>query len=127
MRSKPVDAGEFLSSYVRVGAAGPGLLSAAGKYVLAWYLGRESRSSPYGAAGAVIVILLWVYYASVILFLGAEFTRAYAKELGPKLAPSEFAVPVTAEARAEEGMATKDNGVARQPAARPRRIPSPAK
>jgi membrane protein len=53
-----------------------------GKFFLGLYLGRSSVTSAYGAAGSLIIILLWVYYASQTLFLGAEFTRAYAKRFG---------------------------------------------
>jgi membrane protein len=95
--------------FVWVGAIGTALLFTAGKYGLAWYLGRPGTSSPYGAAGAVIIILLWVYYASVILFLGAEFTRAYAKTLGVKVAPSQYAEPITQEARAVQGLPEKSS------------------
>jgi membrane protein len=92
---------------VWTGAIGTAFLFTAGKHVLAWYLGRESTTSAYGAAGAVIVILLWVYYASVILFLGAEFTRAYTRERGVKILPSNYAEPASAEARAAQGLPPK--------------------
>jgi membrane protein len=111
--------------FVWVGAIGTALLFTAGKYILALYLGRQSTASPYGAAGAVIVILLWVYYASVILFLGAEFTRAYAKVLGVKVVPSQYAETVSQEARAAEGLPDKssspvhDHDRPRRPARKP--------
>lgn len=89
---------------VWIGAAGTALLFTVGKYFLALYLGRQSTASPYGAAGSVIVILMWVYYASIILLLGAEFTQVYAKQTGAKIAPTEFAVPTTDEKRAEQGI-----------------------
>jgi membrane protein len=89
---------------VWVGAIGTSLLFALGKYLLGFYLGRESTASAYGAAGSVIVILMWVYYASVILFFGAEFTQVYARQTGAKISPSKYAVPVTEEQRAQEGM-----------------------
>jgi membrane protein len=75
-----------------------------GKYALALYLGRESTASPYGAAGSVILIMMWVYYASVILLFGAEFTHAYAKVTGTEIVPNRFAVPITREQRAQQGM-----------------------
>jgi membrane protein len=53
----------------------------------------------------VVLVLLWVYYASCILFFGAEFTQAYARECeGRRVAPSAGKVPVTKEARAQQGM-----------------------
>jgi membrane protein len=58
------------------------LLFIVGKLLLAWYIGISSTLSAYGAAGSFAIILLWVYYSAQILYLGAEFTRAYAKRYG---------------------------------------------
>lgn len=91
-------------SKVWVGAIGTSLLFIAGKYLLALYLGRESTTSAYGAAGSVIVVLMWVYYASLILLFGAEFTQVYARQMGPKIVLTKYAVAVTKEERAEQGM-----------------------
>ena len=72
-----------------VGGLFTAVLFEIGKFVLALYLGRESATSSYGAAGAVILILLWTYYSSAMVLTGACFTRAYgessgeAKTLGP--------------------------------------------
>jgi membrane protein len=68
-----------------------------GKFFLGLYLGRSSVTSAYGAAGSLIIILLWVYYASQTLFLGAEFTRAYAKRFGRPFQPSPGADFVTVQ------------------------------
>jgi membrane protein len=65
-----------------------------GKFLLAWYLGRESMTSTYGAAGAFVVVLMWIYYSSLILFLGAEFTQAYARRTGSAIEPKENAVKI---------------------------------
>lgn len=89
---------------VWIGALSTALLFTLGKYVLSLYLGRESTASAYGAAGSFVVILLWIYYSSVILFLGAEFTQVYANELGSHIVPTKNAVPVSEEARANQGM-----------------------
>lgn len=89
---------------VWVGAIGTTVLFTIGKILLGIYLGRQSTSSAYGAAGSVILILLWVYYASVILFFGAEFTQVYAKKSGAIIRPTSYAVPVTADERAQQGM-----------------------
>ena len=64
-------------SSVWLGAVGTALLFEGGKYILSLYLGREGFTSSYGAAGAIIALLLWVYYGSLILFLGAEFTQVW--------------------------------------------------
>ncbi len=77
---------------VWVGAALTSVLFGIGKYLLGWYLGRASTTSAYGAAGSLIVILLWVYYASQILLYGAAFTRVYATWAGSRITPSANAI-----------------------------------
>ncbi|MDB6171006.1 MAG: putative rane protein [Chthoniobacteraceae bacterium] len=90
---------------VWVGAVVTALFFELGKTGLGWYLGMESTSSAYGAAGSIVLLLLWVYYNSLILFFGAEFTQVYANETGTRIRPSKNAEPVTAEMRAQQGMA----------------------
>ncbi len=63
---------------VAVGALMTSILFALGKQLIGLYLGRTAVSSSYGAAGSVVVLLLWVYYSSQIVLIGAEFTRLYA-------------------------------------------------
>ena len=63
---------------VWVGAAITSLLFALGKWLIGIYLARSAVASPFGAAGTLIVVIVWVYYSAQIFFLGAEFTRAYA-------------------------------------------------
>jgi membrane protein len=79
---------------VWMGAAVTALLFAIGKFGLGLYLGRASVASPYGAAGSLIVLVIWVYYAAQILFMGAEFTQVYARHRGSRIEPSENAVPI---------------------------------
>jgi membrane protein len=74
-----------------VGAVISGVLFVIGDYAIGKYLGLSSRSSVYGAAGTLVVLLLWIYYSSIILLLGAELTQAYAYCLGKEIVPSEFA------------------------------------
>ncbi len=90
---------------VMVGSAATAVLFELGKFALAFYLGRESTASMFGAAGSVVLVLLWVYYASAILLFGAELTRAYAIHTGVKIAPVTFAEPITDGAKKREGMA----------------------
>jgi membrane protein len=89
---------------VWIGAAVTALLFTIGKFLIGLYLGHSAVASSYGAAGALVVILLWVYYSAQILLLGAEFTQVYAKRFGSHIVPDEDAVPVTEEARAQQGM-----------------------
>lgn len=93
---------------VWIGAAVTALLFELGKLGLGFYLGRESTASSYGAAGSVVLLLLWVYYSSCILLFGAEFTQVYARETGHDIKPAAGAIPVTAEKRAQEGLVPLD-------------------
>jgi membrane protein len=69
---------------VTVGALITALLFAVGKYAIGLYLGSSSTASTYGAAGSVIVLLLWVYYSAQVFLLGAELTRGYACRFGSR-------------------------------------------
>ena len=69
---------------VWVGAAVTAALFTVGKSLIGWYIGSSAVSSSYGAAGALIIVLLWVYYSSEIFLLGAEFTRAYSLRHGSR-------------------------------------------
>ena len=75
---------------VVVGAAVTAVLFTAGKSVIGLYLGRSNVASSYGAAGAFLILLLWVYYSAQIFLLGAEFTRAYAERHGSHTAEHQI-------------------------------------
>lgn len=77
---------------VLVGSITTAILFMIGKFAIGYYLGRSHVSSTYGAAGSMIVILLWVYYSSTILYFGAAFTRVYARHTGSDIYPNEYAV-----------------------------------
>ncbi len=89
---------------VLAGGALTALLFTVGKFLLGWYLGRESTTSIYGAAGSLVALLLWVYYSAQILFFGAEFTRAVSKILGDEMVPLPSAVPISDLDRAHRGI-----------------------
>jgi membrane protein len=74
------------------GAIATAVLFTIGKFALGLYLGKESTSSAYGAAGSFVALIIWVYYAAQILLLGAEFTQVYAKHRGSPIEPSDNAV-----------------------------------
>ncbi|HTN08060.1 YihY/virulence factor BrkB family protein [Agriterribacter sp.] len=78
--------------HVRAGAFTTALLFMIGKLGISYYLGHNRLSSAYGAAGSVIVILLWVYYSAIILYFGAVFTRVYAIHRGSHIYPNNYAV-----------------------------------
>jgi membrane protein len=67
---------------VWIGAAFTATLFVIGKSAIGLYLGKSGIASSFGAAGSLIALLLWVYYSAQIFFLGAEFTRQYALEMG---------------------------------------------
>jgi len=80
--------------HVRAGAFFTACLFMLGRYAIGFYITTTGSGSPYGAAGSLIIILLWVYYTAAILYFGAEFTRVYAIFKGQKIQPAEFAVYV---------------------------------
>jgi membrane protein len=73
-----------------------------GKFAISVYIGQSNVGSTYGAAGSLIIILLWTYYSSIILYFGAEFTKAYAIAYGSEIHPSHYAV-TTKEIEVETG------------------------
>jgi membrane protein len=75
-----------------------------GRLLIALYLSRTATGSTFGAAGSLVVLLIWIFYSAQILFLGAEFTQVYARLNGSRIRPSPDAVPVTEEARAQQGL-----------------------
>ncbi len=77
---------------VSVGAVFTTVLFLGGKWLVNYYLGTSGKISIYGAAGAVVLIILWVYYSSAILYFGAEFTKVYANKYGKKIRPTDYAV-----------------------------------
>ena len=78
--------------HVRIGAFVTAFLFMAGKFIISYYLGHNRMTSAYGAAGSVIVVLLWVYYSSMILYFGAAFTHSYVVHKGSRIYPNSYAV-----------------------------------
>ena len=94
---------------VWLGAAVTALLFEIGKLAIGLYLGHSSVASAYGAAGSLVVLLIWTYYSSQIFLYGAELTQVYANRYGSRIVPEPDAEPVTPEARAEQGI-PRQNG-----------------
>lgn len=101
---------------VWLGALITALLFTIGKFLIGLYLGHSSVSSTYGAAGSLAVLLIWLYYSAQIFLFGAEFTKVYADHYGSRIVPAENAVPVTEEARAEQGIPRTDSRTSPSPA-----------
>jgi len=74
---------------VWVGALVTSVLFVLGKYLIGIYIGSSSLSSTYGAAGSLVIFLLWIYYSAQILFLGVEFTYIYTIHYGSGIKPKE--------------------------------------
>ncbi|GAB3996338.1 hypothetical protein GCM10028807_38630 [Spirosoma daeguense] len=79
---------------VRWGAFFTALLFMLGRYLIGIYIETTGTSSTYGAAGSLIVILVWIYYTAAILYFGAEFTQSYANHFGIRIEPADYAVYV---------------------------------
>ncbi|MEP0547541.1 MAG: YihY/virulence factor BrkB family protein [Rhodothermales bacterium] len=88
---------------VFTGAFFTAVLFTLGKYLIGLYLGRSSVGSAYGAAGALVVLLVWIYYSALIFFLGAEFTQVYARHRGKPFEPAPGFRAVGAAAPSEAG------------------------
>jgi membrane protein len=84
---------------VAVGAVVTALLFVAGKFALGLYLGRSNPGEAFGAAGALALMLVWIYYSSMIVLLGAEFTQVWAERRGSGIVPEKNAVRVVRETR----------------------------
>jgi len=79
---------------VRTGAFFTAILFLLGRFLIGLYISTTATGSTFGAAGSLIVVLVWIYYTAVILYLGAEFTQVYAEYKGHHIEPAEFAVAV---------------------------------
>lgn len=84
---------------VRAGAIGSAILFTLGKIIIGLYLGGTDPGNAYGAAGSLAVVLIWVYYTSMILLLGAEFTEQWAERYGRGIRPEKGAVSYVEEER----------------------------
>jgi membrane protein len=77
---------------VLVGSVVTAILFMLGKFGISFYIGKSQVGSTYGAAGSLVILLLWVYYSAIILYFGAEFTKAFAVKYGSKIHPDQYAV-----------------------------------
>jgi membrane protein len=96
---------------VRIGAFFTVTLFIVGKYLIGIYIEKVAPGSAYGAAGSIIVILVWVYYTSAILYFGAEFTQVYSERYGGKIKPASYAVHIiqTEEEKIVKVLPPKEN------------------
>ncbi|RJQ71916.1 MAG: YihY/virulence factor BrkB family protein [Desulfobacteraceae bacterium] len=78
-------------SDVMMGAVITSILFSIGKFLIGFYLGHVAFGSAYGAAGSFVVLLIWIYYSTLICFFGAEFTQVYASSIGVRIRPQDHA------------------------------------
>ena len=74
------------------GAVASGVLFMIGKFAISFYIAKAQVGSTYGAAGSLVIILLWVYYSAMILYLGGEFAKAWSAHKGASIRPNDYAV-----------------------------------
>jgi membrane protein len=74
------------------GAIASSVLFMIGKFGISFYIGKSNIGTTYGAAGSLVILLLWVYYSAIILYLGAEFAMAWSAHKGSSLQPNDYAV-----------------------------------
>jgi membrane protein len=79
---------------VRSGAFFTAIFFMLGQYGINLYIQYMAKSSAYGAAGSILIVLIWIYYTSAILYIGAEFTQVYAEAKGSHIEPAEYAVHI---------------------------------
>lgn len=87
---------------VWVGGFATAVLFVVGKFLIGFYLGRSNPGEAFGAAGSLVVILVWIYYTALILLAGAEFTQVWAKRYGSRIEPDDDAVRVVEHERIVE-------------------------
>ena len=80
------------SKDVFIGAVVTTLLLLVGQWGISFYIGMANVGNVYGAAAFMIVFITWIYYSAIIIYIGAEFTQAWANEMGGKIVPDEYAV-----------------------------------
>jgi membrane protein len=95
---------------VWVGAIFTAFLFTVGKFLLGLYLGRSDPGEAFGAAGALALMLVWIYYTSMIVFLGAEFTQTWAEQRGQGIMPEKGAVRVVRETRQVRSLGVEGRG-----------------
>jgi membrane protein len=77
---------------VMAGSIATAVLFMIGKFAISFYISKSNVGTTYGTAGSLIILLLWIYYSSFILYFGAEFTKSYAIKFGSEIHPNEYAV-----------------------------------
>jgi membrane protein len=90
---------------ILAGAITTAVLFMIGKFGISFYISKANVGSTFGTAGSLVILLIWVYYSSIILYFGAEFTKSYAMEYGSPIHPNDYAVTMK-EVEVETGKQT---------------------
>jgi membrane protein len=90
---------------IMAGAVTTAIFFMLGKFGISFYISKTNVGSTYGTAGSLVILLVWVYYSSIILYFGAEFTKAYAIKYGAEIYPNDYAVTMK-EIEVETGKQT---------------------
>jgi membrane protein len=102
-----------------VGAAFTALLFAIGKFAISFYLGQSDLGATYGTSASIVILLTWIYYSSIILYFGAEFTKVYAKSDGTAITPNEHAVLIVRQEVVDRAAPTSDDAADTKSAVNP--------
>jgi membrane protein len=94
---KTLPDGEIVWKDALIGSSFTSFFFMIGKFAIGFYLGSSTVATVYGAAGSIVIILVWVYYSAIILYFGAEFTKVYANAHGNKIVPNDYAVAIKVE------------------------------
>ena len=94
--------GELRWKECMVGAAFTAVLFLIGKFGISFYLGKSDLGAAYGTSASIVILLTWIYYSSIILYFGAEFTKVYARQDGVGILPNHHAVVVVRQELDEE-------------------------
>lgn len=87
---------------IMAGAIATAVLFMIGKFAISFYISKSNVGSTFGTAGSLVILLVWIYYSSVILYFGAEFTKAYAVKYGSEIIPNEYTV-IAKKVEVEQG------------------------
>ncbi len=79
---------------VKSGSFFTAILFMLGQYAISLYIEYTAKNSAYGAAGSILIVMVWIYYTAAILYIGAEFTQVYAEAVGSRIEPAEYAVSI---------------------------------
>ncbi len=93
---------------VWVGALVTSVLFSLGEYLISIYLKNSNIATTYGAAGSFVLVLIWIYYSSIILLVGAEFTKAYTQKMGRRIGPKKNAVRIVKQEIDRQTVAEND-------------------